>query len=130
MIERNNNKSVIYFPIEIEVIPSLVRAANGGVNLNMHLGSPFENNGLSNDFHYPSNVDRMTNIVRDGVMKKLKESLLQHVNKTYTLDVSKFMNQSGVVFRPNYVGVTQSAYLMMNLDIVDIKFSGMNPGIR
>ncbi|MFL5785072.1 MAG: hypothetical protein ACJ76H_10705 [Bacteriovoracaceae bacterium] len=129
-LERNNNKSVIYFPIEIEVTPSLVRAANGGVNLNMHLGSPFENNGLSNDFHYPSNVDRMTNIVRDGVMKKLKESLLQHVNKTYTLDVSRFMNQSGVVFRPNYVGVTQSAYLMMNLDIVDIKFSGMNPGIR
>jgi hypothetical protein len=72
----------------------------------------------------------MTDIVRDGVMKKLQESLLKHVNKNYTLDVSRFMNQSGVIFQPKYIGVTQGAYLMMNLDIADIKFNSQNPGLR
>ncbi len=129
-LERNNNRAVIYFPIEIDVTPSLVRSASGGVNLNMHLGSPFNDSGLTNTFHYPTNVDLMTDIVRDGVMKKLKESLAQYVNKSYTLDVSKFMNQSGVVFQPNYIGVNQGAYLMMNLDIADIKFNSLNPGVR
>ena len=129
-LERNNNKAVIYFPIEIEVVPSIVRNATGGVNLNMYLKSPFGDSGLLNEFNYASNVDRMTNIVRDGVMKKLQESLVKHVNKNYTLDVSKFMNQAGVVFQPKYIGVNQGAFLMMNLDIVDIKFSSMNPGLR
>ncbi len=129
-LERNNNKAVIYFPIEIEVVPSVARKSTGGVNLNMFLKSPFGESGLLNEFKYPSNVDRMTNIVRDGVMKKLQESLLKHVNKNYTLDVSKFMNQSGVTFQPKYIGVNQGAYLMMNLDITDIRFSSLNPGLR
>ncbi len=129
-LERNNNRAVIYFPIEIEVVPNLVRNAAGGVNLNMFLKSPFADDGLRNEFNYGSNVDRMTDIVRDGVMKKLQESLLKHVNKNYTLDVSRFMNQSGVVFQPKYIGVTQGAYLMLNLDIADIKFNSQNPGLR
>ncbi len=129
-LERNNNKAVIYFPIELEVTPSLVQNATGGVNLNMHLSSPFSATGLTNNFHYASNVDVMTDIVRNGVMKKLQESLLKHVNKNYTLDVSRFMNQSGVVFQPKYIGVNQGAYLMMNLDITDIKFNSLNPGVR
>jgi hypothetical protein len=129
-LERNNNRAVIYFPIELEILPSLVRNAAGGVNLNMHLKSPFNDNGLLNEFNYQSNVSRMTDIVRDGVMKKLQESLLKHVNKNYTLDVSRFMNQSGVIFQPKYIGVTQGAYLMMNLDIADIKFNSQNPGLR
>ncbi len=129
-LERNNNKAVIYFPIEIEIIPSLRPSPTGGLALYLRVLSPFENGILTNDFHYPSNVDRMTDIVRDGVMTQLKENLNQYVNKEYQVELSRFLNQSGVTFVPKLITVNQAAYLLINLDISDIKFNSRNPSLR
>lgn len=129
-IERNNNDSVIYFPIQIEVRPKVLKLLNGGVGLNLYVKSPFDKGGLINTFNYPSNVPSMTETVRDGVMKDLKTSLQEYTNKNYNVDLSNFLNQSGVEFRPNMISVSQAAYLLLNLDIVNIKFDSKNPNKR
>lgn len=129
-LERNNNNAVIYFPIEIEIIPQVKKLPNGGVALYLTVLSPFENGALINDYGYPTNVNKMYETVRKGVMNDLKESLSQHVNKSYLVDISSFMNQSGVQFFPREIAISQSAYLMMGLDISDIKFNSTKPGLR
>lgn len=125
-LERNNNNSVIYFPIEIEVQPT-IKNVNGVAKLDLFVRSPFDGVQLRNNFNYPSNVDNMTNTVREGVMEELKVSLGGMTNKYYTLDIEKYLNQSGVVFAPRHISFTQSAYMNLYLDIVDIKFDSKNP---
>jgi len=129
-LERNNNDAVIYFPIEVAVAPIIKKLPNGGTGLDLKVFSPFNYVNLPNRFNYPSNVPDMTETVKDGVMDELKESLQDHVNKTYSVDLTKFLNQSGVVFQPKSISINQNAYLMMNLDIVDIKFNSKNPNQR
>lgn len=129
-LERNNNNAVIYFPIEVMVVPVFKRLPNGGTGLDLKVLSPFNYVNLPNKFNYPSNVPDMTETVKDGVMDELKESLEPHTNKTYSVDLTKFLNQSGVIFQPKSISITQNAYLMMNLDIVDIKFNSQNPNQR
>lgn len=129
-LERNNNNAVIYFPIEVQVVPVFKRLANGGTGLDLRVLSPFNYVNLPNKFNYPSNVPDMTETVKDGVMDELRESLEPHTNKTYSVDLTRFLNQSGVVFQPKSISINQNAYLMMNLDIVDIKFNSKNPNQR
>jgi hypothetical protein len=127
-LERNNNNSVIYFPIEIEVIPVVTRnATTGGVTLSIKLKSAFNGDNLLNTYGYPSNVGKMYNIVRKGVISKLHSSLDQYSGKVFDIDLTKFLNQSGVVFLPKSIVFTQSAYMLLNLDIQDIKFDSLNP---
>jgi hypothetical protein len=125
-LERNNNNSVIYFPIEIEVQPA-IKNSNGIAKLDLFVNSPFKEGALRNTFNYPSNVDKMTNTVREGVLEELKGSLAEMTDKNYTLDIDKYLNQSGVLFVPRHISFTQSAYLNLYLDIVDIKFNNKTP---
>lgn len=129
-LERNNNNAVIYFPIEVGVVPVFKSLPNGGAGIDLKVMSPFNYAELPNRFNYPSNVQNMTEIVKDGVMEKLRENLSPYVNKTYNVDLSKFLNQSGVVFLPKSISINQGAYLLMNMDIVDIKFNSKNPNLR
>lgn len=129
-LERNNNNSIIYFPIEVSVIPSFTRLKNGQAGLDLKVLSPFNYSELPNRFHYPSNVPEMTETVKDGVMEELRASLEPHTNKTYSVDLTKFLNKSGVVFHPKAISITQGAYLLMNLDIADLKFNSKNPNKR
>lgn len=129
-LERNNNNAIIYFPIEVSVIPVFKTLPSGGTGLDLKVLSPFNNTQLVNRFNYPSNVPAMTETVREGVMEELKDSLDEHTNKTYNIDLSKFLNQAGVVFLPKTISINQGAYLMMNLDIIDIKFNSKNPNQR
>jgi len=129
-LERNNNNSVIYFPIEVAVAPIIKKLPNGGTGLDLKVYSPFNYVNLPNRFNYPSNVPDMTETVKDGVMDELKDSLQEHVNKTYSVDLTKFLNQSGVVFQPKSISINQNAYFMLNMDIVDIKFNSKNPNQR
>jgi hypothetical protein len=126
-LERNNNNSVIFFPIEISVIPSFRKLPSGGMGLDLKVLSPFKQKSLPNRFNYPSNVPAMTETVREGVMDELEESLSPHTNKNYNVDLSKFLNQSGVVFLPKTLSINQGAYLLMGLDIIDINFNSLNP---
>jgi hypothetical protein len=126
-LERNNNNSIIYFPIEVSINP-LFKKTEKGMELELRILSPFLGGALNNRFKYPSNVPKMTDTVKDGVMDELKASLEPHTNKSYKVDVTKFLNQSGVVFQPKSFAISQDAYLMMNLDIVDIKFNSKNSG--
>jgi hypothetical protein len=130
ILERNNNNAVIYFPLDMEILPVVTKLPSGEVKLQLKVLSPFEKEGLTNKFKYPTNVNRMYESVRRGVMKKLNKSLLTYVDRSYEVDVSKFLNQSGVTFLPTKISVEQSAYLMMNLSIVDIKFNSQNPLAR
>jgi hypothetical protein len=129
-LERNNNNSVIFFPIEVSVIPVFKNLPGGGSGLDLRVLSPFNSTNLSNRFNYPSNVPNMTEIVRDGIMEELRASLEPHTNKTYSIDLSKFLNQSGVEFMPKSISINQGAYLMLGLDIMDIKFNSKNPNLR
>lgn len=128
-LERNNNNAVIYFPIEVSVIP-VIKQTSAGAGLQLKVLSPFNGNSLLNRFKYPSNVPNMTETVKDGVMEELKASLLSYVNKAYDIDLSKFLNQSGVVFKPKGISINQGAYLLLNLDVTDIKFNSLNPNKR
>ncbi|MFL5809894.1 MAG: hypothetical protein ACJ749_10265, partial [Flavisolibacter sp.] len=129
-LERNNNNSVIYFPIEVAVAPVFKKLPNGGTGLDLKVFSPFNYVNLPNRYNYPSNVPDMTETVKDGVMEELKTSLEPYVNKTYNVDVTSFLNQSGVIFQPKSISIIQNAYLMLNLDITDIKFNSKNPNQR
>lgn len=129
-MERNNNRAVIYFPIEMEIIPTFKPISLVGPGLFLKVESPFENGELINNFNYPSNVDRMTDFVRKGVMEKLKENLKKFADKEYKVDISRFLNQSGVTFNPKLISVNQSAYLLLNLEIADIKFNSKKPNAR
>lgn len=129
-LERNNNNSEIYFPIEVKVVPIFKTLPNGGTGLDLKVLSPFTGSKLNNTFNYPTNVPAMTETVRDTVMKELQNPLEPHTNKTYSVDVTKFLNQAGVSFFPRKMTITQSAYLTLGLDIVDIKFNSNNPNQR
>jgi hypothetical protein len=129
-IERNNNNAIIYFPIEVTVIPFFKTLPGGGTGLDLRVLSPFNYSELPNRYNYPTNVPDMNEMVKDGVMEELRDSLEPHTNKTYSVDLSKFLNQAGVVFLPKSISINQGAYLLMNLDIVDIKFNSMNPHQR
>ncbi|MCM2351688.1 MAG: hypothetical protein NDI69_16855 [Bacteriovoracaceae bacterium] len=129
-LERNNNNSVIYFPIEVEVIPFFKKLANGGTGIDLKVLSPFNYAELPNRFNYPTNVPKMSEIVKAGVMDELRGSLEPHTNKTYSVDLSKFLNQAGVEFLPKSISINQSSYLLLNMDVVDIKFNSKNPNLR
>lgn len=127
-LERNNNNSVIYFPLEIEVIPVVVKnATTGGVSLSLKIKSAFNGNNLLNTYGYPSNVGEMFKIVRKGVLTKLHGQLDQYADKSFAIDLKKFLNQSGVEFLPKSISFNQAAYMLVNLDIADIKFNSKNP---
>ncbi len=129
-LERNNNNSVIYFPIEVMVLPVFKALPGGGSGLDLKVLSPFVGGVLPNRYNYPTNVPHMTDTVKEGVMDELKDSLEEHTNKTYNVDLTKYLNQSGVVFLPKSISINQGAYLLMNMDIVDIKFNSKNPNQR
>jgi hypothetical protein len=125
--ERNNNGAKIYFPLEVTITPSVVTTPTGAV-LKLWVKSPFNTTGtLINTYAYPSNVGYMKSEVRSGILSELNKGLGEHVNKSYTVDISKFLNQSGVVFKPKNITFEQGAYMLINLDIADIKFSSLNP---
>jgi hypothetical protein len=127
-LERNNNNSVIYFPIEIEIVPVVVRdASTGGVKLSVKLKSVFNGDNLLNTYGYPSNVGNMFKIVRKGVLSKLHTQLDEYADKTFDVDLDKFLNQSGVEFVPKSIVFNQAAYMLINLDIKNIKFNSKNP---
>lgn len=125
--ERNNNGAKIYFPLEVTIIPSVVSRKDGGVGLQLYVKSPFTNNTLNNSFGYPSNIAAMKSEVKSGVIAEIKKGLGDHTNKTYNFDITKFLNQSGVVFKPKGISFEQGAYMLINLDIADIKFNSKNP---
>lgn len=128
-LERNNNNSVIYFPIEIEIVPVVTKnAATGGVGLSIKIKSAFSGDNLLNTYKYPSNVGEMYKIVRKAIIKKLHAQLDQFADKTFVIDLNKFLNQSGVEFLPKSISFNQAAYMLINLDIKDIKFNSKNPG--
>lgn len=127
-LERNNNNSVIYFPIEIEVIPVVkTNATTGEASLAIKLKSAFNGSYLLNTYNYPSNVGNMFQIVRKAVLGKLHEQLDQYADKEFSVDLTKYLNQSGVEFLPKSIVFNQSAYLLLNLDIKQIKFDSLNP---
>jgi len=129
-LERNNNNGKIYFPIEVSVIPVIKTLSNGGAGLDLKVLSPFGSSSLPNNYNYPTNIPNMTSTVKKGVMAELRSSIEPHMNKTYSVDLTKFLNKSGVVFFPKMLSINQGAYLLLGLDISDIKFNSKNPNLR
>ena len=129
-LERNNNNAVIYFPIEVMMVPVFKTLPNGGAGLDLRVLSPFNYVNLPNRYNYPTNVPEMTDTVKDGVMEQLKEAIGQYMNQTYSVDLTKFLNQAGVEFKPKSISINQASYLLINLDITDIKFNSKNPNKR
>lgn len=125
-LERNNNNAKIYFPLEISVTPAIVNN-KGKTELSLYVRSPFNGDTLINSLGYPSNFPQLTKQVRAGITKQLQTAVICITNRGYTVDISKFMNQSGVVFSPKTVSFEQGAFMLINSDISDIKFNSKNP---
>ncbi len=127
-LERNNNNGVIYFPLELEVIPTVVKnPTTGEASLSIKIKSVFSGGSLLNTFKYPSNVGDMFNVVRKAVLTKLHDQLDKYADKSFEIDLKKFLNQSGVEFMPKSITFNNAAYMFVNLDIKDIKFDSLNP---
>ncbi|MBA2404690.1 MAG: hypothetical protein H0V66_07955 [Bdellovibrionales bacterium] len=127
-LERNNNNSVIYFPLEFEIIPVVIKnATTGEATLSIKIKSAFNGDNLLNTYKYPSNVGDMYKIVRKAIIKKLHGKLDQYADKTFAIDLKKFLNQAGVEFMPKSISFNQAAYMLINLDIKDIKFNSKTP---
>ncbi len=129
-MERNNNNAIIYFPVEIPITPIFKMLPDNSSAIDLRIGSPFNSKSLPNTFKYPSNVSEMTSTVREGVMEELREEIEPFLNKKYQIDVSRFLNRSGVVFVPRSFAIRQEAYFMMSLDILDINFNSMKRTTR
>lgn len=127
-LERNNNNSVIYFPIEVSIIPRFKYLPNRDIIIELSVLSPFNNSQLINTFGYPSNISLMNEIVRQGVIEELKGSLNPYMNRIYSISLSNILNQSAVIFRPKSISIQQEAYILLNMDIQDIKFKSGDPG--
>lgn len=126
-LERNNNNAVLYFPLQLEIIPTLSRDSKGALVLKARVNSPFTSkNILKNDYRYASNVDKATETVRDAVIDQLQDAFKDVVNKDYVVDLSSFLNQSGVIFTPKTLSVWDSGYLILGIDIQDINFNQLN----
>lgn len=127
-LERNNNNGVIYFPLELEIVPVVVKnTSTGEATLSIKLKSVFNNGALLNTYGYPSNVSDMYKVVRKAVLSKLHDSLDEYAYKSFKIDLKKFLNQSGVEFMPKSISFNKAAYMFVNLDIKDIKFDSLNP---
>ncbi len=124
-MERGNNNAIIYFPVEIPMTPIFKTLSDNSSAIDLIIGTPFKSKSLPNSFNYPSNVSEMTSTVRDGVMEELREEVEPFLNKRYQIDVSRFLNRSGVVFIPRSFAIRQEAYFMMSLDILDINFNSL-----
>ena len=120
--ERNNNNGRIYFPIEVGINPSVV-TQNSGKALSLYVKSPFNNDSLINSYSYPSNVGVMKSEVKSGLLGELKKALGGMTEKSYVVDITKFMNQSGVIFNPKNISIEKNAYLVIDLDIKDINLT-------
>lgn len=118
--ERNNNNGRIYFPIEVAINPSVVSQNTGAKALSLYVKSPFNNEALINSYGYPSNVGNMKSEVKSGLLGELKKALGSLTEKAFVVDITKFMNQSGVTFNPKNISIDKSAYLVIDLDIKDI----------
>jgi len=123
-LERNNNDAIIYFPIEIEIVPEFSQS-NKTVSLSLFIKSPFDQKGMKNTFNYPTNVKQMNEDVRVGLMEVLKTKFDVFTNKSYAVDLSRFLNVSGVTFDPKSISIEQEAYLLLGVDIKDINFNSL-----
>lgn len=117
-LERNNNNAVLYFPLQLELIPKIV-TLNGKTDLIVRINSPF-GESVDNDFDYPTNITNATTIVRSAVINRLKKSFAPVIDKEFSVDLSSMLNQRGLIFRPNNFYVLDSSYLVLGADIVDI----------
>jgi hypothetical protein len=119
-LERNNNNSVIYFPLEFEIIPVVFYTNEGEAKLSLKVLSAFEGDTLRNTYNYPSNVGNMYQVVRRAVIKKLKAQMDQFENKEFEVDISKFTQKSGIKFRAKNIEFIDQAYIKVSGDILDV----------
>lgn len=125
-LERNNNNSVLYFPIQFEITPRFVNQPNGSVKLFMRLNSPFSNaTTLRNDYGYPNNVTSATSTVRNSVIDILKESLGGNANREFEFPLDSYLNLKGVSLKPKSIRMIQSGYFMVSADVKDINFNAL-----
>jgi hypothetical protein len=119
-LERNNNNSVIYFPLEFEVLPVVYYSPTNEAKLSLKILSAFNGDSILNTFNYPSNVGQMYQVVRKAVVKKLREQMDSFENKVFDLDITKFLGQSGFKFKPKTIQFQNRAYIIIGAEIVDI----------
>lgn len=130
MLEWMNDTTQKKFPLEIDILPSL-RQSDGKTELVLYVKSPFRTEkSLLNRFGYYSNVPNMVGLVKKGFLSKLGEGLNKHVDKEYAIDITKYLNQSGLEFNPKSISFDQEAYMILNLDIKSMKFDNLNPNKR
>jgi len=122
-LERNNNNSEIYFPLEI---PLSLYPYEKNNRLSFYVHSPFKNKSLVNNFNYPSNLDKLSSLVYSGLRSEIEDSLGEFLNKRYDLDLAQYLDVKGVKFKVADLKVKDASVLELNLDLsaVDFKLLG------
>lgn len=130
-MERNNNGSKLYFPLQFEIIPRMVHANDGSAHMLLRVNGPFlPASALRNDFKYPTNITTATASVREGVVKELKEGLLKYVNQEFHFQVDPYLNQKGMSFNVRGMKIVDSAYVVLGLDLKAINLGSLTSSDR
>lgn len=128
-LEKNRTDGKIFFPIEIEVIPNFIKNPKG-IGLYLEVLSPFEGGHLINNFNYPSNLHLVTDTVKGIIFKNINSGIGKVTDKFYNIDLSNLLNKAGVEFRPKSISIEKQAYILLNLDILDIKYNAKQEDFR
>jgi hypothetical protein len=119
-LERNNNNSVIYFPLEFEIVPVASYSESGEAKISIKIRTALKDDLILNTYNYPSNVGQMFQMVRKAVIKKLQQQLDSFENKNFELDITKFTSDYGIKFKPKTIKFEDKAYILLGADIVDV----------
>jgi hypothetical protein len=119
-LERNNNNSVIYFPLEFEIVPATSYSESGEAKISIKIRTSLKDDSILNTYNYPSNVGQMFQMVRKAVIKKLQMQLDSFENKIFELDVTKFTTNYGIKFKPKTIKFEDKAYILLGADIIDV----------
>lgn len=121
-LERNNNNSVIYFPLEFTLSPEIKGQNEGQKNdLSLKMDSVFSEEELINTYGYPSNVKQMFQVVRKGVLTKLHLQFDKLSGKVFILDLQKIFSQNKIQLIPRQIDFDQSSYVVLGFDFDDIR---------
>lgn len=130
-VERNNNNARLFFPMQFEIIPQIGRGADGGQQLFLRVNSPFASaTVLRNDFGYATNINQATASVREGVISKIRDAILPHVNQQFHFPIQNYLNQPGMSFKLKDIRMVNSAYMLVSMDMERINLAALQGNAR
>lgn len=123
----SDRSAVLYFPVQLEALPRLVKNSEGKLELMLKVNSPFVTaTALRNDFNYPNSVPFATGVVRETVLEQLATGLGAFVDKEFRFPLDSYLSQKGLRIEPKSLRLVDSAYMMLSADITKLDLRELN----